>query len=129
MVFKFLSIALAFALAATVTFASCAGEDDDTALAAEQEMVRDPSTGEMVKAPQYGGKLVLGDIHGGREPPHPDTWWGGTFRTAVEPVLEHLGMADWAIDRDKWNFESYLTLIHWKSLHHTWRRATRGQTR
>ena len=76
-----------------------------------QEMVKDPSTGKMIKAPQYGGALVVGDIYGGREPPHTDTWWGGTYRTIVEPVVEKLGMADWAIDRDKWAFGSYLNPI------------------
>ncbi len=50
-----------------------------------QEMVKDPSTGKMIKAPQYGGVLAVGDIYGGREPPHTDTWWGGTYRTIVEP--------------------------------------------
>ncbi len=46
-------------------------------VAFSQEMVKDPSTGKMIKAPQYGGTLVVGDIYGGREPPHTDTWWGG----------------------------------------------------
>ena len=71
-------------------------------------MVKDPSTGKMIKAPQYGGALVIGDIYGGREPPHTDTWWGGTYRTVVEPVLEKLGTVDWAINRDIWDFGSYL---------------------
>ena len=34
------------------------------------KMVKDPSTGKMIKAPQYGGALVVGDIYGGRAPPH-----------------------------------------------------------
>ena len=105
-----LSITLAFALVATAAFAAGESDSDDSA-AAEQEMVLDPSTGEMVKAPQYGGQLVIGDIYGGREPPHPDTWWGGTYRTVVEPVLEKLGMVDWAIDRDVWAFGSYLNRL------------------
>ena len=105
-----LSITLVFALVATAAFAAGESDSDDSA-AAEQEMVLDPSTGEMVKAPQYGGQLVIGDIYGGREPPHPDTWWGGTYRTVVEPVLEKLGMVDWAIDRDVWAFGSYLNRL------------------
>ena len=74
-----------------------------------QEMIKDPSTGEMVKAPQYGGKLVIYDIYW--EPPHADTWWGGTYRTVVEPVLEKLGVADWAIDRDIWDFQFYFNQL------------------
>ena len=101
-------IVLILTLVATTLWA--AGSTEPTA-AAEKEMVLDPSTGEMVKAPQYGGQLVIGDIYGGREPPHADTWWGGTYRTVVEPVLDKLGVVDWAIDRDIWGFESYLNRL------------------
>ena len=45
---------LVFALVATVTFAAGEGEE---AAAAEKEMVLDPSTGEMVTAPEYGGTI------------------------------------------------------------------------
>ena len=48
-------MALAFALVATVTFASPAGEDDAAAMAAEKEYVTDPSTGKQVVKPEYGG--------------------------------------------------------------------------
>ena len=53
-----MSIALAFALVATAAFAGPASEGEASAATTEQEMVLDPSTGEMVKAPQYGGQLV-----------------------------------------------------------------------
>ena len=97
MVFSFLSIALAFAPTATVTFAGPAGEDDDTAMAPEREMVRDPSTGEMISAPQYGGQLVFSwEI----QQAHLDTWWGSAHMERGA-VLEKLGMVDWAISRDK----------------------------
>ena len=46
---------LVFALAATVTFAAPAGEE---AAAVEKEMVLDPSTGEMISAPEYGGTFT-----------------------------------------------------------------------
>ena len=47
-------LTLALALVATVTFAAAESEE---AAAAEKEMVLDPSTGEMVEAPRYGGTL------------------------------------------------------------------------
>ena len=46
---RFMLPALVFALLATVTFAAPAGEE--AVATTEQEMVRDPSTGEMIKAP------------------------------------------------------------------------------
>ena len=57
-VFRIGLLTLALALVATVTFAS--GESDQPAAAAEKEMVLDPSTGEMVTAPEYGGTLTYG---------------------------------------------------------------------
>ena len=62
------SIALAFALLATAAFAGPASEGEAAAATTEQEMVRDPATGEMVKAPQYGGKIVFS--YNEQEPPH-----------------------------------------------------------
>ena len=52
---RLMLLPLAFALVATVTFAS--GESDQPAAATEKEMVLDPSTGEMVTAPEYGGTI------------------------------------------------------------------------
>ena len=66
---RFMLPALVFALVATVTFAAPAGEEAGAATA--QEMVRDPSTGEMIKAPQYGGQLTVAALRA--EPPHADT--------------------------------------------------------
>ena len=96
-----MSIALAFALVATAAFAGPASEGEASAATTEQEMVLDPSTGEMVKAPQYGGQLVVSFAG---EPPHADLWWGSAHIRPVGPVLEKLGMVDWATPRDKWAF-------------------------
>ena len=57
MALRFISLALAFALVATVTFAS-GDSDDDSAAAAEKEYVTDPSTGKQVLKPQYGGTIT-----------------------------------------------------------------------
>ena len=96
-----MSIALAFALVATAAFAGPASEGEAASATTEQEMVRDPSTGEMIKAPQYGGQLVFS---WDREPAHLDAWWGSAHIRPVGPVLEKLGMVDWATPRDKWAF-------------------------
>ena len=96
-----MSIALAFALVATAAFAAGASDSDDSASAAEQEMVRDPSTGEIVKAHNtVGNSFSVINV----EPPHLDSWWGSVHFRPVILVLEKLGMVDWAIPRDKWGF-------------------------
>ena len=71
-----------------------------------QEMVKDPATGEMVKAPQYGGQIVWSSA---QEPPHADTWFGSSMIRIISPTVEKLGMVDWAIDRDKWDLTSGYT--------------------
>ena len=58
---RLMLLPLAFALVAAVTFANGEGEE---AVAAEKEMVRDPATGEMVTAPEYGGTLTFGTALG-----------------------------------------------------------------
>ena len=100
------SIALAFALVATAAFAGPASEGEAAAATTEQEMVRDPSTGEMVKAPQYGGQIVWSSA---QEPPHADTWFGSSMIRIISPTVEKLGMVDWAIDRDQWGLTSTYT--------------------
>ena len=68
-----------------------------------QEMVKDPSTGRMIKAPQYGGTITyLPDY---AEPIHADTWWGTGNTEAINLVLEKLSIGDWAIPRDKWDYK------------------------
>ena len=69
-------------------------------------MVLDPSTGEMVKAPQYGGQLVFSAT---TEAAHADAWWGTLNHRVGRLVLEKLGMVDWATPRDKWEFVSWYT--------------------
>ena len=52
------AVALVLILSATGLWASPAGEEEPAA-AMEKEMVMDPSTGEMVTAPRYGGTLTF----------------------------------------------------------------------
>jgi peptide/nickel transport system substrate-binding protein len=71
------------------------------------KMVKDPTTGKMIKAPQYGGTIAIATNLG--EPPHTDTWWGTIHYRAINLVLDKLGMIDWATPRDKWGFMGWYT--------------------
>ena len=77
---------------ATASFAGGGSEPDDSASAAEREMVLDPTTGKMVTAPEYGGTFTFAN----RESPTTDPLFGGE----VDGVAEKLGMVNWGIDRD-----------------------------
>ena len=96
---------LVFALIATGIWAS--GESEEPAAAMEKEMVLDPSTGEMVEAPRYGGTFTHAERTGADT---PDSWfsggWAPTFFTST--VLEKLSVGNWAIDRKVhgWNTTS-----------------------
>ena len=102
---RLLTVALAFALVATVTFASPAGEDDDTAMAAEKEYVTDPSTGKQVVAPEYGGtfRAVMNNL----SLTHGDSWVSHGNGLISGLVTDKLGQADWATDRSILAFTTY----------------------
>jgi peptide/nickel transport system substrate-binding protein len=91
---------LAFALVATVTFASGEGEE---AAAVEKEMVLDPSTGEMVTAPEYGGTIraVVNFKNEGIDP-----YYRYTAGAWIGLVNEKLGRGDWAIDRSVFGYNT-----------------------
>ena len=84
---RLLLLPLVFALVATATLASPAGEDDTAA--AEKEMVRDPATGKMVTAPEYGGTITLGTAS---EPPNCDPGQGHPGFGCWMFTLEKLAM-------------------------------------
>ena len=99
---RLMLLPLVLALVATVTFASPAGEDDAAAAAAEKEMVRDPATGKMVTAPEYGGTITFAR-NATRE--HPDAWYiGSSVYTTL--VNEKLGIGDWGVDRDVFDWRT-----------------------
>ena len=92
---RLLLLPLVFALVATVTFAAGEGEE---AAAAEKEMVVDPSTGEMVTAPEYGGTIrAIMNF----KPEGIDPYFRYTAGGLIGLVNEKLGVGDWAIDRSK----------------------------
>ena len=103
---KCLAVLSVLVLAATGLWA--AGEEEgSTAAAAEKKYVTDPTTGEVVVAPEYGGTLT---IH----------WGAGRTQAATDPyfgwpgaitdgVSETLGMIDWAVDRAVWDLKTLHT--------------------
>ena len=100
MALRTLVLALALALVATVTFASPAGEEEAPAAAMAKEMVLDPTTGEMVTAPEYGGTLTVGYKY------MHDNWdpYAGYADDPITGVLEKLGVLNWGIDRAEFDF-------------------------
>ena len=95
--------AFALVLILTATGLWAGGEDEAPAATADKEMVTDPTTGEMVTAPEYGGTLTIGKRLGIGSDTDPYFGWGGLH---VQLVSEKLGIGDWGIDRDEWDFRS-----------------------
>ena len=68
-----------------------------SAMAAKQ-MVVDPGTGKMIAAPQHGGTLTYALASFVN---HTDSFLSHGAGLNVSPVLDRLGISDWAIDREK----------------------------
>ena len=95
------AVALVLVLTATGLWAA-GGADTEPAAAAEKEMVRDPSTGKMVTAPEYGGTITYGRVSWAA---HSDVWFiSGWASHNIGLVNEMLGIGDWAIDRNEWDW-------------------------
>ena len=73
------------------------------AVTTAQKMVKDPATGKMLTAPEYGGSITLATK---TEPDHTDLWYGHPMAPAVWYSNEKLGVADWTLDRNKFEFRS-----------------------
>ena len=93
-----LAVLASLVLAATGLWA--AGEEEAPAAAMEKEMVLDPTTGEMVTAPEYGGTMTFAVQ---REPPTTDPMFGGGSSRGVDGVAEKLGMVNWGVERDEYD--------------------------
>ena len=92
---KLLSVLLAFILGATLWVGPTA--------AAEKKYVTDPTTGKVVSAPEYGGTITYAMQV---EPANPDTGLKHFNAAASSGVVEKLGILDWAIDRDVFDYEN-----------------------
>ena len=109
MVSKFVSMALAFALVATVSFAAGESDSAGAAAAAEKKYVTDPTNGMVYTAPEYGGSLTYGASY---EPPNSDAMIGGIGAgSAASGVVEKLGIANWGIDRSVNNLANEFLLV------------------
>ena len=109
MVSRFVSMALAFALAATVSFAAGESDSAGAAAAAEKKYVTDPTNGIVYTAPEYGGSLTYGASW---EPPNSDAMIGGIGAgSAASGVVEKLGIANWGIDRSVNNLANEFLLV------------------
>ena len=93
---RLMVLPLVFALVATVTFAAPSGEE---AAAVEKEMVLDPTTGEMISAPEYGGTFTFPLKE---EPASTDSFGAVTL---ISHVLELVSIADWALPRDEFRLQ------------------------
>ncbi len=93
---KFLAVLVGLVLAATGLWAAAAQEEPAAAM--EKEMVTDPTTGEMVTAPQYGGTLIAAMPS---DPAGSDAYFGHPTMKAIEQVCEMLAGIDWGVDRDE----------------------------
>jgi len=92
---------VALTLAAGAAWA--AADAEQGAAAVEKEMVLDPTTGEMITAPEYGGTLTYA-LRG--DPPNPDTFYRHPPAMVAALVVEKLGMADMGVDRNYFDFRT-----------------------
>ena len=101
------TFAFALVLVMTATGLWATGAEEQPAAAADKKYVTDPSTGEVVVAPQYGGTITFARNN---EPAGPDVVISGPWAQAyVAGVLEKLARGDWALDREEFDFKSHYT--------------------
>ena len=96
------TFAVALVLVLTATGLWAAGAEEDTTAAGEKRYVTDPTTGKMVVAPQYGGTITY--AKGGTSTGADVLVLGSMAEALIDPVVEKLGMADWAAPRDEFQF-------------------------
>ena len=96
-------LAVLCGLVLTATGLWAAAADEEPAAAMEKEMVMDPSTGEMVTAPEYGGTLTFANK---LATVYIDSFYGGFAGSTQSGFTEKLGIATWEIDRDVFNLQS-----------------------
>ena len=97
------TFAVALVLVMTATGLWAAGAAEEPAAAVEKEMVMDPSTGEMVTAPEYGGTLTFANK---LATVYIDSFYGGFAGSTQSGFTEKLGIAKWEIDRNVFNLQS-----------------------
>ena len=101
--YKGVAIVCGLVLTATGLWAAGSSDTDDSAAAAEKEMVLDPTTGEMVTAPAYGGTFTYVNK---LEPENIDPYFRYIAGHTISLVNERLGIANWALDRDEFDYST-----------------------
>ena len=97
------TLAVALVLVLTATGLWAAGAEEEPAAAADKKYVTDPSTGKVVTAPEYGGIITYSQ---GYNPPSPDVYIHHDAAEALGVVVERLAIANWALDRDVFNYRT-----------------------
>ena len=97
------TFAVALVLTLTATGLWATGAEEEPAAAADKKYVTDPATGKVVVAPQYGGIITYSQ---GYNPPSPDVYIHHDAAEALGVVVERLAIADWALDRDVFNYRT-----------------------
>ena len=106
------TFAVALVLTLTATGLWATGAEEEPAAAADKKYVTDPATGKVVVAPQYGGIITYSQ---GYNPPSPDVYIHHDAAEALGVVVETLAIADWALDRDVFNYRtSYMPDFVWR---------------
>ena len=95
-------LAVLSVLVLTATGLWAAGAEEEPAAATEKQYVTDPTTGENVVAPEYGG-TISSNLWGTENP--SDAYFGWAY-PKISGVVEKLGIGNWAIDRNEWDFKS-----------------------
>ncbi len=97
-----LAVVCGLVLTAAGLGASPAAEQEPAAVM-EKEMVRDPATGKMITAPQYGGTITFAMFK--MPSSNTDSYIGAGHVAGIIAglVTEKLGIPDWAVDRENVN--------------------------
>ena len=98
------TFAVAMVLILTVTGLWATGAEENTAAAADKTYVTDPTTGKEVVAPQYGGTITF--VDNGSAGTVTDYYVSGAAPKNVQLFMEKLGIANWAIDRNAWPYNT-----------------------
>ena len=100
---KTFAVALVLVLTASGLWAT--GAEEEPGAAAEKRYVTDPTTGEVVLAPQYGGTITTSQPWTSGTDWVTDSYfrWGNNV---ISGVVEKLGIGNWGIDRDVFDFKS-----------------------
>ena len=96
------TFAVALVLVLTATGLWAAGAEEGSAAAADKKYVIDPTTGKPVVAPEYGGTITYTVPALGL---NSDPYFGHSD-IIISGVTEKLGIGNWGVDRDEWDFRA-----------------------